>query len=75
MICGCRYGYKRESMVMSNIFKNPSFLSALDWRLDTFSLRRSRTLLLSKDSRGYHGNIRRLTIVAQQTLKGNKEQM
>lgn len=66
----------RKSNMTSNILKNPSFVPSSDCRLDTFSLRRSSMLLLSKDSLGYDGDVRRLTaVVAQQILEGNKEQM
>lgn len=66
----------RKSNMTFNILKNPSFVPSSDWRLDTFSLRRSSMLLLSKDSLGHDGNVRRLTaVVAQQIVKGNKKQM
>lgn len=66
----------RKNHMTSNILKNSSFVPSSDWRLDTFSLRRSSMLLLSKDSLGYDGDVRRLTaVVAEQILKGNKEQM
>lgn len=76
----------QERKTVLNIFNDPFFVSASDWWLNTFSLRRSRMLLMSKVtsvvlsggnyySLRYHGNVGRLTVVAQQILKENRANM
>lgn len=56
----------------SNILKDPLFVPASDWTLDTFGL---RLLLVSQDSMEFHENTGRLIVGAQQILKENKQQM